>query len=131
MSGAIALPRIAPKARALSRAVIACPGVADVVSRSPGTIGSTLASALHTTVPLMATSSRRPGGSAPRIRPGLRSGALEITPATRRSWLGTTAKGAVLADHHDLAGVGVVRDLEALRAVSAGEQDVARDLYVA
>src|SRR6185436_15071582 len=78
-----ALPITAPKAFAGSQAFIACPGVADVVSRSPTSIGAYAASTRQNTLPTRA-SGRRPGLGRlrPRMMPGLRSPAPDSTPAT-------------------------------------------------
>src|SRR5215470_9925706 len=50
-----ALPMIAPWTRAGSSAFMACPGVAEVVSRSPATMGEVLASTRQATRPASAT----------------------------------------------------------------------------
>src|SRR5271166_192308 len=94
-SGSKALPMIAPNAREGSLALMAWPGAAEVVIRSPTRIGASSAIALQHTLPTKATACRLSLSALwSRIRPGRRSPAPETTPATRRSYsweLGTRA----------------------------------------
>ena len=80
------LPITAPKARDGSPTRIACPGIADVVRRSPSSMDPESASTLHQTLPVRATGRRSPLSCRSRISAGRYSAPPETTPATRRSY---------------------------------------------
>ena len=126
---------IAPKLRAASTAFMPCPGVSEVVTRSPTSMGARSASTLQYAVPTRAmVAVRVTSRDAPRViagaqRPRTRhnaDGALVVAAIARRERAG-------VADHHHRAGRARdgAFDLEPLGDVGVDELDVTRNLDIA